>query len=290
LSQKDPVTLLAPLDEAFQTWHPIDWGFNPFAVESFLAELMENLVVSEAIDITENDEKLTGQVFKTLGGQTVQLRTKGENTYVNEALLLGHMRLADSPARVLFLDQVPWIDLDIVEQLRSNFSHLESGPPIFNGSLDPSDYDYEQIMDTTTSLSENIFEDEENQTDAEGLTVNVNDPVNFPTTISPFEMDDTRLANSPAPFFSILTSFGSTDEDHVKFPANVTTENEDGVAAVRFYNKTSDNNASLIVFKLKRLLQSETEQVSEDGVKSPRQTKIVYINNKRVELESDEES
>merc|ERR1711936_112370 len=201
LEDKEPMTLLAPLDEAFQTWHPIDWGFNPFAVESFLAELMENLVVSEAIDITENDEKLTEKVFKTLGGETVKMRTKGENIYVNEALLLGHMRLVDSSAQVLFLDQVPWIDLDIVEQLRSNFSHLETGPPIFNGSLEPPDY--EQIMDTTTMLTD-IFEDEENQTDGEGLIVTVNDPVNFPTTISSLEMDDIRLTNSPAPFFSIL--------------------------------------------------------------------------------------
>ena len=171
------------------------------------------------------------------------------------------------------------------------FSHLETGPPIFNGSLEPPDY--EQIMDTTTMLTD-IFEDEENQTDGEGLIVTVNDPVNFPTTISSLEMDDIRLTNSPAPFFSILTSFGSTDEDHVKFPANVTAENEvldeEDVAAVRFYNKTSDNNASQIVFNLKQLLQSETVQESEEGVKTPRQTKIVYINNKRVELGSDEES
>merc|ERR1712038_1244770 len=44
-ARKQTFTLLAPLDEAFQKWHPIDWGFNPSAVDSFLEELMENLVV-----------------------------------------------------------------------------------------------------------------------------------------------------------------------------------------------------------------------------------------------------
>ena len=121
LSEKEPLTLLAPLDEAFQTWHPIDWGFNPFDVDSFLTELMENLVISEAIHINQDEDKLDKTMYRTLGGETVKLRTKGENIYVNEALLLGHMKLADSQAQILFLDQVPGIDLDIVDQLRSNF-------------------------------------------------------------------------------------------------------------------------------------------------------------------------
>ena len=177
------------------------------------------------------------------------------------------------------------------------FSHLETGPPTFNGSLEPPDY--EQIIETSTILSDFFLEDEENQTDAEGLIVTINDPVNFPTTISPssleMEKDYTRLENSPAPFISIQNTIGSTDEDQVKFPANATreevSENEESLAAVRFLNQTSDNNASLIVFKLKRLLRSETELVAEEeGEMSPRQTKIVYINNKRVELESDLES
>ena len=105
LSDKQSVTLLAPLDEAFQSWHPIDWGFNPFAVDSFLVKLMENLVISEAIDSNELEGKLEDVVYRTLGGETVQITTKGENIYMNGILLLGHMKLAESESEVIFLDQ-----------------------------------------------------------------------------------------------------------------------------------------------------------------------------------------
>ena len=110
------------------------------------------------------------------------------------------------------------------------------------------------------------------------------DPVNFPTTtISPSasELDTTVLS---LPFLAVKNSF---DEDHIRFPPNTTAEkNEVEPVSVKFYNKSSDNNASLIVFKLKQLLHSETE-LPLAGESQPRQTRIVYINNKRVELESE---
>ena len=120
-AKKQTFTLLAPLDEAFQKWHPIDWGFNPFAVDSFLEELMENLVVTEAVDIHQVEDKLEGEVFRTLGGRTVRVSTKGENIYINGVLVLGDLALAGSDSRVIFLDEVPWLDLELVEQLRSNY-------------------------------------------------------------------------------------------------------------------------------------------------------------------------
>ena len=121
LANKQTFTLLAPLDEAFQTWHPIDWGFNPFAVDSFLEELMENLVITEAVDINEVGDRLEGGEFLTLGGETVKISTKGENIYINGVLVLGDLSLAASQSRVIFLDQVPGLDLDLVDQLRSNY-------------------------------------------------------------------------------------------------------------------------------------------------------------------------
>ena len=64
---------------------------------------------------------------------------------------------------------------------------------------------------------------------------------------------------------------------------------------VKFYNRSVDNNASMVVFRLKQLLQSE-EKDEEDQEKEfndgdyngqPKQRRIVYINNQRVELESE---
>ena len=165
------------------------------------------------------------------------------------------------------------------------FSHLETGPPIFNGTLEPPDD--EVSVETTTIMADNDEEDEEKET----LSISMYDPVNFPnTTIPPsmLELDTTALSQ---PFISVKQSF---DEDHIRFPPNTTAAEreeggEDEPVSVKFYNKTIDNNASLIVFKLKQLLQSQTE-IPLAGESQPRQTRIVYINNKRVELESELES
>ena len=165
------------------------------------------------------------------------------------------------------------------------FSHLETGPPIFNGTLEPPDD--EVSVETTTIMADNDEEDEEKET----LSISMYDPVNFPnTTIPPsmLELDTTALSQ---PFISVKQSF---DEDHIRFPPNTTAAEreeggEDEPVSVKFYNKTSDNNASLIVFKLKQLLQSQTE-IPLAGDSRSRQTRIVYINNKRVELESELES
>ena len=143
--------------------------------------------------------------------------------------------------------------------------------------------DNEHSPDKTTISADKDYEDDE-----ETETISVYDPVNFPTTtISPAapELDTTALS---LPFLAVKNSF---DEDHIRFPPNTTAEKnevepEPEALSVKFYNKTSDNNASLIVFKLKQLLQSETE-LPLTGESQPRQTRIVYINNKRVEVESE---
>ena len=146
--------------------------------------------------------------------------------------------------------------------------------------MDPPDGEHR--LETTTITVDY------DQEDGERETVSVYDPVNFPTTtISPAasELDTPALS---LPFLSLNQSF---DEDHVRFPPNTTADDSEVEAvSVKFYNKTSDNNASLIVFKLKQLLQSETEMQPLTGDSQPRQTRIVYINNKRVEVESELES
>ena len=49
LTPKQTYTVLAPVDEAFQSWHPIDWGFNPFDVFSFLNVTLANHVIEGAV-------------------------------------------------------------------------------------------------------------------------------------------------------------------------------------------------------------------------------------------------
>ena len=117
-NSKKSYTLLAPVDRAFQSWKPIDWGFNPFLVESFLADLFENLVLDGTISDSSDDEK--SKSFTTLGGKKVLLTYKGENTYINDILVVGDL-LISGGSDVIFLDEVPWMTEEIVENLRQNY-------------------------------------------------------------------------------------------------------------------------------------------------------------------------
>ena len=61
-------TALIPMDDAFQRWHPIDWGFNPFNVKPFLRRtLLDHFVVGE-VDPSQVSE---GDEFQTVGGRNV---------------------------------------------------------------------------------------------------------------------------------------------------------------------------------------------------------------------------
>ena len=116
LNSKKSYTLLAPVDQAFQSWHPIDWGFNPFLVNDFLEDLMQNLIIEDFVTIEEDSETL----YKTLGGKDIRILTRGENIYVNNILILGDLPLSGGNSEVIFLHQVPWLDNEVVQILRKN--------------------------------------------------------------------------------------------------------------------------------------------------------------------------
>ena len=102
--------------------------------------------------------------------------------------------------------------------------------------------------------------------------------INFPVTALPGSAQD-------------LAGLG---EGGVRFPANttVTRMRSDG-SRVRFYNRTLDTSASLVVLRLKQLLSSELGTAEGEGggggggEDAARHTRVVYINNQRVELEAE---
>ena len=96
--------------------------------------------------------------------------------------------------------------------------------------------------------------------------------INFPVTALPGSAQD-------------LAGLG---EGGVRFPANttVTRMRSDG-SRVRFYNRTLDTSASLVVLRLKQLLSSELGAAEGGGEEAARHTRVVYINNQRVELEAE---
>ena len=129
----------------------------------------------------------------------------------------------------------------------------------------PVDETTEESITTTEAALENeqFFSLDESQ-------------INFPVTALPGSAQD-------------LAGLG---EGGVRFPANttVTRMRSDG-SRVRFYNRTLDTSASLVVLRLKQLLSSElgvAEAKGEGGGKEvARHTRVVYINNQRVELEAE---
>ena len=118
------------------------------------------------------------------------------------------------------------------------------------------------------------------------LVFTPDDLVNFPsTTNSEPQTEDILKTNKTSP------SENKVVVDPVNFPP-VTNSRFSDDSGVKFYNKSVDNNASLVVLRLKQLLQSEIDEdvkkKQDDDQRSKQQKRIVYINNQRVELGPDE--
>eukprot|EP00092_Neocalanus_flemingeri_P081783 GFUD01102224.1.p1 GENE.GFUD01102224.1~~GFUD01102224.1.p1 ORF type:complete len:173 (-),score=53.01 GFUD01102224.1:103-588(-) len=88
---------------------------------------MVNHVVEGPVSLQPGSDQT---ILTTIGDREVQLTVKGENTYAGGALVRGGMTLHGGRGSVLFLDQVLWVDHDVVEDLNNKFGYLESGPPI----------------------------------------------------------------------------------------------------------------------------------------------------------------
>ena len=119
------------------------------------------------------------------------------------------------------------------------------------------------------------------------LVFTPDDLVNFPsTTNSELQTEDILKTNQ-------TSNAAENKVDPVNFPLLVTNSKFSDDSRVKFYNKTVDNNASLVVLRLKQLLQTEIEEEmkksqEEENHRSKNQKRIVYINNQRVELSPDE--
>lgn len=71
-------TVLIPSDNAFQRWHPIDWGFYPFSVTEFTESVLRNHFLQLKTPISMQDIRRTGEIskIKTLGGENITLKNR----------------------------------------------------------------------------------------------------------------------------------------------------------------------------------------------------------------------
>lgn len=142
-----------------------------------------------------------------------------------------------------------------------------------------------QDSEIRTNLNPDYNLEDNKMQENDDLVFTPDDLVNFPSTTNSEQTEDILKANKN----SILEN--KVLDDPVNFP-HVNTNGSNDKFNVKLYNKTIDNNASLVVLRLKQLLQSE---IKEDANKHQepehsykKQKRVVYINNQRVELQSDE--
>lgn len=78
--------MLIPSDNAFQRWHPIDWGFYPFSVQEFTENVLKNHFVQVKAPIRMDDVKKMDieQRYKTMGGETVSFRSYRKFPYLSK--------------------------------------------------------------------------------------------------------------------------------------------------------------------------------------------------------------
>jgi len=124
--QLDPdtfYTVLAPTDEAFREWYPIDWGFSPFDVDTFVNTTLLNHIIPANLNLFTAQD---GANVTTLAGNNIQLSIYPESSLLNGVPTLGEMDLISG--KVIFLEKVLFVNSSIVKQLNKKYRYLESGP------------------------------------------------------------------------------------------------------------------------------------------------------------------
>ena len=106
-------TAVIPFDEAFRSWHPIDWGFNPFEVENFTRDTLLDQFLIGSVD---QDLIQSGTTMKTLGGKEVTFTRDEEDG----RLMANGIRLIEGGTPVpngalLFIDKLLFVNPEKVK-------------------------------------------------------------------------------------------------------------------------------------------------------------------------------
>ena len=258
LSSKEPWTVLAPVDSAWQRWTPIDWGFNPFMVPAFLNSTVQGLFVRGLVDLKEQ-----GRSWTSLAGGRLEVVVKGENTYLGGSLVQGWMELPGG--RLLVLEQLPGVTADMVEELEALHPALVSPPPLAPLSP-PGDW-------LTVS-------------DRHGPTVL--QPGQGQEETSKLQDDPEREIRQEDELFNV--NMEEVTDDSVNFPEGEILGElrpEEPLAGMGVF--LSEDSLSLT------LQQSSEDPVlvkvhrrMEEGEDAGGDTRVVYINNQRIELHAEQ--
>ncbi|XP_049854558.1 transforming growth factor-beta-induced protein ig-h3 [Schistocerca gregaria] len=125
LKEGEEYTVFVPIDNAFQRWHPIDWGFYPFSVPEFTESIMINHFVKG--NLRQNKIK-DGQTAVTLGGREIHFsKEPNSGLSVNGAAIVN----GDTPVsggNIMFIGEVLFVNDGVVQRLHMENRDKETPP------------------------------------------------------------------------------------------------------------------------------------------------------------------
>ncbi|XP_037957163.1 uncharacterized protein LOC119687063 [Teleopsis dalmanni] len=122
-----PYTVLIPADNAFQRWHPIDWGFYPFSVQEFTEGVLRNHFLPMQRPLRMSEVKNVDQmVVRTMGGENVIFRGQPTPT-VNNVSIMSDYTLYNGN-QVFIISEVLFVSEAVVSKLHQMHKDKETPP------------------------------------------------------------------------------------------------------------------------------------------------------------------
>ncbi|KAI8115001.1 hypothetical protein CVS40_12735 [Lucilia cuprina] len=120
-------TILIPTDNAFQRWHPIDWGFYPFSVQDFTESVLRNHFLPTQKPLRMSDVKNMDQmVVRTMGGENVIFRGQPAPS-VNNVSIMSDYTLSNGN-QVFIITEVLFVSEAVVSKLHQMHKDKETPP------------------------------------------------------------------------------------------------------------------------------------------------------------------
>ncbi|KAH8249000.1 hypothetical protein KR032_005011 [Drosophila birchii] len=109
-------TVLIPSDNAFQRWHPIDWGFYPFSVPEFTESVLRNHFLPMQRPLRLSDVRNVDElVVHTMGGEDVVFHGQPTPT-VNNVSIMSDYNLSNGN-QVFIISEVLFVTEAVVSKL-----------------------------------------------------------------------------------------------------------------------------------------------------------------------------
>ncbi|XP_055916898.1 uncharacterized protein LOC129949455 [Eupeodes corollae] len=127
IMDEGPYTILIPADNAFQRWHPIDWGFYPFSVQEFTESVLRNHFLPTQKPIRMSDVRNVDRMtMRTMGGENVVFRGYPSPS-INNVSIMADYTLSNGN-QVFIISEVLFVSEAVVSKLHQMHKDKETPP------------------------------------------------------------------------------------------------------------------------------------------------------------------